>query len=871
MDTFLLYGLLLLACVNMRVTALTLNVKFITSSGVKTSQVNQGDSVTLECSWGHIGVNKRVTWLRETNSNGMETVWSYEGGQLTSQIALNEAASGYEGKFINVGQNTYRTQHKIKLLNAQKEDEGKYWCVVDINDVNTTSPSPKLTVNVPATTSSTKTTITTITTTATPIVTIANNSDTVTESSPLLKSAAPTYSLSSSPRTTTPITTTATPIVTTGNNSDTITTATPIVTTANNSDTITESSPLPQFTTPTYSLSSSPRATTPITTMPARDPTANEMYEAPDGNGGLPIPLIGGAAGGLVLVLIVVVVVIVVLRRKRKLNKDEETEMKENEYAYVAFESTVQTGSSGSSDHPKGTDDGKHKRTNEKATLEDETELKDHNYSEISPVAQLQTTDKNPKTSADKTPADGETETNENHVADISPVMTLQEEGDEKTKVSNGKVPMEDEETKSHHYSETDPESKLQIDKNDTSESPKAAEPQTEEPYSYITYKQTQSSESDVQYYNVVNAGHSKVQEVSNLETGKKDKDTKQMLSNPVALTKDKIAKVKPKPKASKEDVKQNVDDAQDVQLAEADIQGKKAVKQRKGKEKENQGSEEQCVKDNTNEKKDAKVAETENDPEAPEYAQVDITKKKAVKETAREPEQKDAEGHLRMQTAQQDGKNADDVATPRHKQIKTAKQRAEKRADKKTGPAKEASRDKTVIDEKKAGKQADEKTHAAKEASQGKSDITEKKTGKSTAKDSTNMILDGKGEATDKAMKPKVQKKPKKVSKDKPNMKDVNQAEKDHKTLDHAQVEKTQDEKQTAAANVDKTSPYANVDKVEYGKQNVTSDDSSTYVEIVTNHNKSRGAENIVCTVPDTVYSAVEFRDKQQSDCDSD
>ena len=854
MDNFLLYGLLLLACVNMRVAV---TVRFYTSSRVRTSQVNQGDSVELWCSWGNIDVNKRVTWFRETSSSGMKTIWSYEGGRLTSQTVSNVAASGYEDKLIKVKQNTYRTQHKIKLLNAQKEDEGKYWCVVDINGVTTTSPSPKLTVNVPATTSSTKTTIITITTTATPIVTIANNSDTITESSPLLKSVAPTYSLSSSPRTTTPITTTATPIVTT----------------VNNSDTITESSPLPQFTTPTYSLSSSPRATTPITTMPARDPTANEMYEAPDGNGGLPIPLIGGAAGGLVLVLIVVVVVIVVLRRKMKLNKDEETEMKENEYAYVAFESTVQTGSSGSSDHPKGTDDGKHKRTNEKATLEDETELKDHNYSEISPVAQLQTTDKSPKTSADKTPADGETETNENHVADISPVMTLQEEGDEKNKVSNGKVPMEDEEMKSHHYSESDPESKLQIDKNDTSESPKAAEPQTEEPYSYITHKQTQSSESDVQYYNVVNAGHSKVQEVSNLETGKKDKDTKQMLSNPVALTKpqkrpdkDKIAKVKPKPKASKEDVKQNVDDAQDVQLAEADIQGKKAVKQRKGKEKENQGSEEQCVKDNTNEKKDAKVAETENDPEAP----VDMTKKKAAKETAREPEQKDAEGHLRMQTAQQDGKNADDVATPRHKQIKTAKQRAEKLADKKTGPAKEVSRDKTVIDEKKAEKQADEKTHAAKEASQGKSDITEKKTGKSTAKDSTNMVLDGKGEATDKAMKPKVQKKPKKVSKDKPNMKDINQAQKDHKTLDYAQVEKTQNGKQTAAASVDKISPYANVDKVEYGKQNVASDDSSTYAKIVTN-NKPNGAENIVCTVPDTVYSAVEFRDRQQSDSDSD
>ena len=427
MDNFLLYGLLLLACVNMGVAALTFTVKFYTSSRVGISHVNQGDSVELWCFGGKIDVYKRVTWIRETNSNGMETIWSYEGGRLLSDTVLNEAASGYEEKFIMVQQRSYRIQHKIKLLNAQKEDEGKYWCVVDINGVNTTSPSPKLIVNVPETTSSTTTTITTITTTATPIVTI-------------------------------------------GNNSDTITTNTPIVTTANISDTITESSPLPQLTTPTYSLSSSQQATTPITTMPARDPTANEMYEAPDGNGELPTPLIGGAVGGSVVLMIIVVVIIVVIRRcKRNPNEDKETEMKENDYYNVGCEPENQNDDYCNLNHSNGIKDGKPKTPNSKRNSEDDTKVKDCEYSEID----LESTFKN-------------------HGEDPKP--------------SQNKIPQN--EMMEQPYSEIDSGLALPSDNYEVPVLPKATGTKTEGAYSNITNREALTTNSDVQYANVSDTGY---------------------------------------------------------------------------------------------------------------------------------------------------------------------------------------------------------------------------------------------------------------------------------------------------------------------------------------------------------------------------
>ena len=411
MDNFLLHGLLLLACVNMGVAALTLNVKFHTSSGVRTSQINQGDSVALWCSWGHIAVNKRVTWLRETNSNGMETIWNYEGGRLPSLTVSNEAASGYEDKFIKVQQNNYLTKHKIKLLNAQKKDDGKYWCVVDINGVNTTSPSPKLTVNVPATTSSTTTTITTITTTATPVVT-----------------------------------------------------------TGNNSDTITESSPLPQLTTPTYSLSSSQRATTPITTMPARDPTADEMYQAPDDNGGLPIPLIGGAVGGsVVLVIIVVVIIVVICRCKKNPDADKETEMKENDYYNVGCEQENQRDDYYNLNHSNGTKDGNPKYPNSKRNSEGDTKVKDCEYSEIDLESTFKNHSEDPKPSPQKIPENDMTE---------------------------------------QPYSEIDSGLALPSDNYEIPELPKANITKIEGPYCNITHRKALTTNSDVQYANVNDTGY---------------------------------------------------------------------------------------------------------------------------------------------------------------------------------------------------------------------------------------------------------------------------------------------------------------------------------------------------------------------------
>ena len=711
---------------------MTLKLKF---DDAEPSQVsNQGDSEVLSCEWGDIiEAQKRVTWFRYTNFSGTETIWNYFGGKFTSQAETNVAASGYEAKFVSVKQTTHKRRHKIKLVNAQKEDEGRYWCVLDENgDISTSSA--QLTVYVPQTTqppSQSPPTSTTATTTTSTLRTV---------------------NISSTPSKT-PIT-----IITSSQSLETtVATIIPNVftTTRDDSDdpTATEPKSLSRSITTTNSQLSSAHSTTPnlrITTV--ANAAADKRYQAPDGNGGLPIPLISGVAGGLVLVLVVVIVIIVVLRCKRKLNKDEETVMKENEYEYVGLESTVQNGSSGSTDHPKGTNDVKHKTTNTKTTLEDETELKDHNYSEINPMTPVQTTDQSPKTPKGKTPMGDKTEPKDHDYSDINPVTTLQQESEEKNTASDGKVSIANEnDVTDRHYSEKDPASILQTDQNESRDSAQATAPLIEEPYSYVTHKQAQPSKSHVQYYNVVHSGHSKVQS-SKLGSGKHCKDIEQASQNPGAKIKPtkqpdkrKMPNTKAKPKASKENSKEILNDSQEFQYAEVDIQSKKVVKQRKENTKGKHGPEVQCVKDHSNSKKAAQICETENDPETPEYAQVDKAKKKAVKEASKDHEQKNAEVVSRIKAAQEGGREPQDVTgAPRHKN------HPGKQADKKTKAVKESSQAKNDTAETKVANQSEMKTHAVKTASQAKNNIVEKKPGKHTAKDSTNITQDRKGAAVD-------------------------------------------------------------------------------------------------------------------------
>ena len=70
-----------------------------------------------------------LTWKR-TSGTTSYTIWHYYGTKSSSVI--NEALTGFASKFVYVNQ-TYRDEsHKIRLVNAGKNDGGLYWCYVEV-------------------------------------------------------------------------------------------------------------------------------------------------------------------------------------------------------------------------------------------------------------------------------------------------------------------------------------------------------------------------------------------------------------------------------------------------------------------------------------------------------------------------------------------------------------------------------------------------------------------------------------------------------------------------------------------------------------------------------------------------------------------
>ena len=47
----------------------------------------------------------------------------------------------YTGNFTSVNQDSYKNGHSIKLLNAGEEDEGEYWCSIQIIQIPGGPPS----------------------------------------------------------------------------------------------------------------------------------------------------------------------------------------------------------------------------------------------------------------------------------------------------------------------------------------------------------------------------------------------------------------------------------------------------------------------------------------------------------------------------------------------------------------------------------------------------------------------------------------------------------------------------------------------------------------------------------------------------------
>ena len=91
---------------------------------------NEGDNVEMTCEYTNIGNNFFVLYWYGKTGNTPQAIWQYHGTKNSS--VSNEAIQGYASKFEYIPQTFHDETHKIRLLNAMQEDEGLYWCYIQV-------------------------------------------------------------------------------------------------------------------------------------------------------------------------------------------------------------------------------------------------------------------------------------------------------------------------------------------------------------------------------------------------------------------------------------------------------------------------------------------------------------------------------------------------------------------------------------------------------------------------------------------------------------------------------------------------------------------------------------------------------------------
>ena len=84
----------------------------------------------MTCEYTNIGNTIFVLyWYRKTGS-ASQVIWQYHGTKTSSDI--NQAITGYASQFEYIPQTLHDNSHKIRLLHAGKNDEGLYWCYIEV-------------------------------------------------------------------------------------------------------------------------------------------------------------------------------------------------------------------------------------------------------------------------------------------------------------------------------------------------------------------------------------------------------------------------------------------------------------------------------------------------------------------------------------------------------------------------------------------------------------------------------------------------------------------------------------------------------------------------------------------------------------------
>ena len=94
------------------------------------SPVNEGDDVEMTCEYSNPNGNSVVvTWYRQTEPGvqHINAIWIYS---VSLDQTKNAAEEGFQKKFELISQPSSLRSHRIKLLSAEKKDEGGYWCSV---------------------------------------------------------------------------------------------------------------------------------------------------------------------------------------------------------------------------------------------------------------------------------------------------------------------------------------------------------------------------------------------------------------------------------------------------------------------------------------------------------------------------------------------------------------------------------------------------------------------------------------------------------------------------------------------------------------------------------------------------------------------
>ena len=99
------------------------------------SPVNNGDDVNMTCSYNSPGAERcfHLVWKRFNHATGAnETVWKYYGRKDGDyEKTSNRPGEPYfQSKIEHTHQTFYDESHRIRLLDAEQNDIGRYWCYV---------------------------------------------------------------------------------------------------------------------------------------------------------------------------------------------------------------------------------------------------------------------------------------------------------------------------------------------------------------------------------------------------------------------------------------------------------------------------------------------------------------------------------------------------------------------------------------------------------------------------------------------------------------------------------------------------------------------------------------------------------------------